>query len=70
MVNSTLQDTCVAATAIRQTNSLGGLPLESLVALSESNPGLLAPRPYMPGRSQPRCIVEGPGPDPYYAAAR
>src|SRR4051794_18107853 len=23
----------------------------------------------MPGQSQPRCIVEGPGPDPYYAAA-
>src|SRR3954471_23017909 len=54
----------------RQTNSLGGLPLEGLVALSESNPVLLAPRPYMPGRSQPGCIVEGPGPDPYYAAAR
>jgi hypothetical protein len=70
MANSTLQDTCVAATAIRQTNSLGGLPLKGLVALSESNPGLLAPRPYMPARSQPGRIVEGPGPDPHYAAAR
>lgn len=51
-------------------NSLGWLPLEYLVTFGERDPGLLAARPDVPCRSQPRCVVEAAGTHTDHAAAR
>ena len=49
---------------------LGRLPLEGLIAVAKGDPGLLAAGPNMPGRPQPGCVVQRPGTDADYAAAR
>src|SRR5262245_28775776 len=43
---------------------------EYLVTLGEGDPGLLAARPKMPRRPQPRRIVEAAGAHTHYPAAR
>ena len=50
--------------------SLDRLGFEYLVTLGEGDPGLLAARPKMPRRPQPRRIVEAAGAHTHYAAAR
>jgi len=50
--------------------SLGWLPLEYLFTFGERDPGLLAARPDVPCRSQPRCVVEAAGTHTDHAAAR
>src|SRR5204862_1624296 len=45
-------------------------PLEYLFTFGERDPGLLAARPDVPCRSQPRCVVEAAGTHPDHAAAR
>ena len=41
--------------------------LESLITLAEHHPRLLTPNPDMPGRSEPRCIVQRACPDTDYS---
>src|SRR5215472_7966249 len=50
--------------------SLDRLGFEYLVTLGEGDPGLLAARPKMPRRPQPRRIVEAAGAHTHYPAAR
>src|SRR5580693_1189728 len=54
---------------VRQ-GSLGRLSFEGLVGFGEGDPRLFAARPDMPGRLQPRRIVERPGADADHTAAR
>ena len=51
--------------------SLTGRSLfKDLIAIPEYYPRLLASGPDMPGRSEPRCIVERPGSDPNHPITR
>jgi hypothetical protein len=50
--------------------SLDRLSFEYLVTLGEGDPALLAARPDMPGRLQPRGIIERPRADANHTAAR
>jgi len=52
-----------------QSPSLGWLPLEYLVTIGECDPGLLASRPDMSRRSEPRCVVEAASTHTDHAAA-
>src|ERR1700683_1359114 len=55
---------------LSNTGSLRRLSFEGLVGFGEGDPSLFAARPDMPGRLQPRRIVERPGADADHTAAR
>jgi hypothetical protein len=61
---------CAQRTVKRPPYLFGRLAFEYLVTLGERDPGLLAARPKMPRRPQPRLIVEAAGARTHYAAAR